>query len=331
MHTTEVLDRDLKFVRFYDLEVCFPLERCGGRVLDKLERDLGSLWESRSDKRRRGNDTTANDADGDNMRSDEEKEAGRIEATYENGTNGICEGEAKGSDDDGISASINTAKDQNDERYYTNTPITDENNNPRPFSSPVSQPPITTYQEEEEEEEKNPVQNPAQPNERSQKKTKKMTNTSTIQSLSNKINSLSINLNTYVHKTIPDQCRESLESLHQNQLQADLPPKIHLEETKSAKREGFMVRRFESISGMGYRSVVEENATRLASLTILEEKITSTGRLDDERTGRFLAEVAEIRRMIRQERSERVKQDEVVLDRFLEARQILQRSLECLD
>lgn len=92
-----------------------------------------------------------------------------------------------------------------------------------------------------------------------------------------------------------------------------------------------MVRRFESISGMGYRSVVEENAARLASLTLLEEQIASAGRLDEERTGRYLAEVKEIRRMIQQERNERVMQDEVVINRLVETRQMLQRSLECLD
>lgn len=322
----------------YNWLVCDPLERCGGRVLDKLERDLGSLWEDRPEERGRDTESTMNDSviDGDDGGTrgglDEEKETEWKDVSHTNGTNGSCDGGgAKGNDDDNILACIATTAQQqsNDEEFSTSTLLNDEFHNPLPISSPAPQFPMITY---EEEEEMNPSHNSAQPSVLPPKSAATTTSsTTTIRSLSKRINNLSTNLNTFVHKTIPDQCRESLESLHQNQLQADLPPKIHIEQTKSTKREGFMVRRFESISGMGYRSVVEENAARLASLTLLEEQIASAGRLDEERTGRYLAEVKEIRRMIQQERNERVMQDEVVINRLVETRQMLQRSLECLD
>ena len=87
------------------------------------------------------------------------------------------------------------------------------------------------------------------------------------------------------------------------------------------------MRRFESIAGISLRSLVEEKSERLAYLTILEKKISNAEEIDDVRTERFLEEVSEIRKMLELEHKERVRQDEMVLDRLVETRETLQRYL----
>lgn len=300
-HTNEVIDRDLQVVGLFKYLVSDPLERCSERVLDKLERDLGALWGSKLKKRGFRDNVTDNinyGSDCNNADPDEEEKAGWIVISPQNNTSRICEGEARGGDnDDPLACNM---PERNEKDHSTTASATNEN------------PP---------EENRDPVQS----NALSPKKARSPT---TIRSLSVKCNRLSNSLNTFLHRTIPEQCHKSLESIHQNQLHDDLPPKIHLERTKSTKREGFIVRRFESIAGISLRSLVEENSERLASLTILEEKISNAGGLDDVRVGRFLAEVKEIRKMLELERKERVRQDEVVLDRLVETRETLQRYLK---
>jgi len=319
-----VVDRGLDVVRLYNWHACDPLDRCAKRVLDKLERYIGALWESKLKKRgvrdnaadNNNNDNVVEgdgdgDGDGDNMNSNDGEKAGRIEVSHKKAASRISEGEAKVDDNGDISACITATEEILDDDHSAALPIAHEKNNAPTI--PLS--PMKAFDEN---------MDPARTNIESPKSCKAAVS---IQTLSEKINNFSANLNIFVHKTIPEQYHKSFDSIHQDQLQSDLPHKIHLEQTKSTKREGFIVRRFETTAGMGYRAQAEENAERFASLTILEEKIANAGGMNSYKKERFLAEVGEIRRMVEQERVERARQDEIVLKRLVMTRETLQRSL----
>lgn len=350
-HANEVVDRGLDVVRLYNWHACDPLERCAKRVLDKLERELGALWESKLEKRGvrdNGTDNSNDDSavggdDSDNMDYDDEKNLKRAEDMHQMGASGISEDEAKVDDNGDIFTCFTATEDIINEEDASGTSegeskiddngeilncitateeiIDDSHSATQPTTNVKNKPPtiplspMKTFDKD---------MDPAQANIESPKNCRTAIS---LQSVSEKISNFSANLNTFVHKTIPEQCHKSFDSIHQVQLQADIPHKIHLERTKSTKREGFIVRRFETIAGIGHRALVEENAERIASLTILEEKIANADGMDDDKRNRFLAEIEEIRRMVEQERRERARQDEIVLERLVMTREALQRSL----
>ena len=148
----------------------------------------------------------------------------------------------------------------------------------------------------------------------------------TLTSLTNEISNLSTNLMKHVHITTPSQIDQHLHSFH-TKLKAQIPPRIYMEKTKAAKREQAIFQRFESMAGLASRSLAEENAARVASLQMLEEKVLEAGGWDEKRTCRFLDEIQEIRNMLESEREERVRNDALVLEQIVECRVKLHKTL----
>mmetsp|Transcript_10614 Transcript_10614/g.16096 ORF Transcript_10614/g.16096 Transcript_10614/m.16096 type:complete len:347 (+) Transcript_10614:22-1062(+) len=149
---------------------------------------------------------------------------------------------------------------------------------------------------------------------------------SNLQDLSHEISKLSSNLMQHIHVTTPALKYQHLDSFHR-QMQGTIPPKIHMEKTKAAKREQAIFQKFESMAGLASRSLAEENAARVAELQILEQKILEAGGWDERRSSRFLEEVREIRTMLEQEQEERIANDQMVLEAIVSTRTILHKTL----
>lgn len=153
-----------------------------------------------------------------------------------------------------------------------------------------------------------------------------------LQSLSEQISSLSYNLMEHIHITTPSLRNQHLDSF-QIKLKTEIPPKLHMEKTKAAKREQAIFQKFESMAGLASRSLYEENAKRVAQLKLVEEKILEAGGWDEKRTSRFLDEVKDIRMTLKLEREERMKNDELVLEKIVECRvqlhKVLLDSMNC--
>ena len=147
-----------------------------------------------------------------------------------------------------------------------------------------------------------------------------------LQSLTHQVSALANNLMQHVHVTTP-QLRDQHLDAFQRKVKSEIPPKLHMEKTKAAKREQAIFQKFESMAGLASRSLAEENAARIASLQMLKDKILEAGGWDEKRTTRFLDEVNELKREIQEEREARMESDETVLAQIVECRKILHKTL----
>jgi len=147
-----------------------------------------------------------------------------------------------------------------------------------------------------------------------------------LQSLSEQISSLSYNLMEHIHIATPSLRDQHLDSF-QLKFKTEVPPKLHVEKTKAAKREQAIFQKFESMAGLASRSLYDNNAKRVVQLRLLEEKILEAGGWDEKRTCRLLDEVREIRQQLELEREKRMKSDELVLEKIVVCRVQLHKAL----
>ncbi len=152
------------------------------------------------------------------------------------------------------------------------------------------------------------------------------TNPPSIRSISRDMSTLSSNLNYHIHTCTPSSIQTNLLNF-QSQVQNNIPSHIQMEKFKSSKREQSIHHKIDSMAGITQKSLSEERATAHAELTILKEKVLEAGGWDELRTARFLSEVREIRESLRREREERMKKDEFVLNRIVETRELLHKTL----
>lgn len=142
-----------------------------------------------------------------------------------------------------------------------------------------------------------------------------------MSSISNDISNLSRNLYQFINITIPSEMKD-LQALRHT-LIYDIPPKFSIEQTKVNKREGKLVRKFETISGVAAKSFLEENASRVAQLQLVETKVNE--RNSNEKLMRFQREIANIRQEIEKEKANRIRQNEIVLEKVINTRDRLQK------
>jgi hypothetical protein len=147
-----------------------------------------------------------------------------------------------------------------------------------------------------------------------------------LQSLSEQISSLSYNLMEHIHVATPSLRDQHLDSF-QLMFKSEIPPKLHMEKAKAAKREQAIFQKFESMAGLASRNLYDNNAKRVVQLRLLEEKILEAGGWDEKRTCRFLDEVRDIRQQLELEKEERMKNDEMVLDKIVVCRVQLHKAL----
>ncbi len=284
----EILERDRETVAILDEQVCEPLERCAERFMSRLELEFGNLHGATAYKN--GKLAAEGDDEGD------ESEEGNFydDAHSEGGENHA---------DATFTASVtNTGTDT---------------------TSPLQTMPVTGSRQygETDDADENCDNDEGNTND-----CKPLGKSSNLQSVSEDISKLSSNFMHYVHVTTPSLRGEHIDSFHRK-LQEEIPPKLHMEKTKAAKREQAIFQKFESMAGLASRSLAEENASRVAELKLLEEKILEAGGWDERRSTRFLDEIKEIRKMLEKEQQERIESDQAVLDAIVSTRTMLHKTL----
>ena len=154
----------------------------------------------------------------------------------------------------------------------------------------------------------------------------KSNNRPSIKTLSNDLSTLSSNLYNHIHTDVPLSMKDNilgLKNIHQSQT----PARMQLESLHAKKCEHAIQQKFESMSGLTSKSLAEEQAIRYAELELLRDKILKAGGWDELRTSRFLKEIEEIRCILDNERKERERMDDAVLDQIVETREMLQRTM----
>jgi hypothetical protein len=130
----------------------------------------------------------------------------------------------------------------------------------------------------------------------------------------------------HLHVTLPNAVSDELES-PQDHVTHELQACQKLENSKADKREGSMVRRFESIAGTAARRHLEETASRRACLAQVQSLAQDAADLDEQRSKDFLESLKKLRESLRREREERKAQDKRVMDLIVERTAELKRAL----
>ena len=147
--------------------------------------------------------------------------------------------------------------------------------------------------------------------------------------LERRTNLLEAQLNHHQHITLFHAQRHHLDSIEQT-FRTTLQPALALETTKADKREGGMVRRFESNAGEYTNSLAQCTSARVASLGWIQHEIDSWEGMDESRAESVLGEIRKLKLMVEEEREVRRREDEVVVEKILRAREMLQEDILAL-
>ncbi|KAL7549752.1 hypothetical protein ACHAWF_013018 [Thalassiosira exigua] len=137
-------------------------------------------------------------------------------------------------------------------------------------------------------------------------------------------NLLEAQMNHHKHATLYQARRRNFDSVDRTCRQT-LQPALALEMTKADKREGGMVRRFETSAGEHARAVSEMVSSRASSLGGVRNALDEWDPL--RRAEHYLAEIRELKRMVVEEGEERIRQDEVVVDRIVRKKKTMQKGI----
>lgn len=290
----EVVDRDKDLVGMLDYVCVDPLERCSERFFERLESKMGTLWGSSSENGNgNGNGIGHGIIDNDdqsNVNNDK-----------------VADEETEG--DDHMN-NFNINDDQQEEIIVEDVEEGDENDGiVEETNEPIHH-----------NQANNNIQEESTTSNRNSKSAK--SSSPSIQLLSSQISSLSSNLNNYIHETVPTQIH-SFQKQYTNQT----PSNIQLESLKATKREQSILSKFESMAGLTKKAYVQEKATTHAELSLLRDEVNVAGGYDEYRTSRFLSEIEDVRKLLEMEKEQRRMKDELVLEKIVATREILQKML----
>jgi hypothetical protein len=147
--------------------------------------------------------------------------------------------------------------------------------------------------------------------------------------LERRLSTLDSKMTHSVHVQIQDSKRQQLGSLSAV-LENEIAKDFKLEATKADKREGSLVRRFESLVGTLVRRHQEERATRVAALQVATDKMRdelTDPFLDPARASAAVVLLGELRTQLEQVRAERQEQDERVLELIVHRTATMKRAL----
>ncbi len=299
----EVVDRDKDLVGMLDYVCVDPLERCSERFFERLESKMGKLWGSSSENENGdGNGIGHGIIDKDNLRNNVDNDKVADKETDDNNMN-----------------NLNNNDQQEEEVVVEDVEEGDENAG---IVEEETNEPIHHNQANKNNIEEESTTSKSNPNSTNSKTTKSSSSSSSpsIQSLSSQISSLSSNLNNYIHQTVPTQ----IQSFHK-QYKNHIPSNIQLESLKATKREQSILSKFESMAGLTQKAYVQEKATTHAELTLLRDEVNVAGGYDEYRTSRFLSEIEDVRKLLEVEREKRKMKDELVLEKIVATREMLQK------
>jgi hypothetical protein len=147
-----------------------------------------------------------------------------------------------------------------------------------------------------------------------------------LMDLSNRLSKLETMLMKHKHVTLQDARHHHLHVLY-DELVQEVQPALRLEASKADKREGSMVRRFESIAGIAARRYQEETSSCKAALSMLESELAIDQELDEVNTNDFLESIKTLRLELEKERKERKERDKEILRQIHESTVAMKRAL----
>jgi hypothetical protein len=132
----------------------------------------------------------------------------------------------------------------------------------------------------------------------------------------------------HVHGTLPQLIQDKLDLPHDALIQEDAPA-FHLETTKSEKREGSMLRQFEALAATTRRRYHEEHAARCGAFEVLRQQLLTVAKVqrDPARIEEAIVKVKALRAKLEQERAERRRRDEDLVQAVEHDRIWMNRSL----
>eukprot|EP00579_Thalassiosira_antarctica_P025145 CAMPEP_0202011194 /NCGR_PEP_ID=MMETSP0905-20130828/18756_1 /ASSEMBLY_ACC=CAM_ASM_000554 /TAXON_ID=420261 /ORGANISM="Thalassiosira antarctica, Strain CCMP982" /LENGTH=387 /DNA_ID=CAMNT_0048569953 /DNA_START=29 /DNA_END=1192 /DNA_ORIENTATION=- len=139
-------------------------------------------------------------------------------------------------------------------------------------------------------------------------------------------NLLEAQMNHHKHITLFHSRRQNFDAIDRTCRQT-LQPTLALEMTKADKREGGMVRRFESSAGEYTRLVSQVISGRVSSLGYVEKEMDDWDIGDLTRAEHYLQEIRRLKQRVVVEREERIRQDELVVDRIVRTKKMLEEDI----
>ena len=148
----------------------------------------------------------------------------------------------------------------------------------------------------------------------------------TLSEMGNRLNKLDMKMTKHLHVDLQNMKREELESL-QDTLYQDTIPAFRIENSKSDKIEGGIVRRYEQLAGIMARQYHEECATRRAAMEDIKRNLDNVAHQDQRQLEDFLSKIEDIRTQLRNERSERIAADKRMANEIAKNTAAMKRAL----
>lgn len=145
-------------------------------------------------------------------------------------------------------------------------------------------------------------------------------------SIERRTNLLEARMNHHRHVTLFHSRRENFDSINKECIKT-LQPALALEVAKADKREGGMVRRFDSNAGEYTRVVTEMTSSRVSSLGYIERRLENWDISDSNRAENYLEEIRTLKQRVADMRRERIRQDELVVEKIMQTKKVLEEDI----
>ena len=139
-------------------------------------------------------------------------------------------------------------------------------------------------------------------------------------------NLLEAQISHHRHVTLFHARREHFDTI-EKEGRKTLQPALALEMTKADKREGGLVRRFDSNAGEYTRLVSEMISSRASSLGYVESILANWDVSDSNRVKVYLEEISLFKQRVKDIREERIRQDELVVEKILQTKKVLEEDI----
>jgi hypothetical protein len=100
-----------------------------------------------------------------------------------------------------------------------------------------------------------------------------------------------------------------------------------MEDAKSEKIEGGVIRRFENVAGVVARQFHQEAAARRASVELVRQNCASVAAVETRRGDDLLKEIRALREQVKKEREQRIREDRIILDDIRRTTVTMKRAL----
>lgn len=141
-----------------------------------------------------------------------------------------------------------------------------------------------------------------------------------------RISALDREITKHIYMNMSDARREELDSL-QSDLSQEIIPSIRLEDSKSDKIEGGVVRRFENVAGVAARQFHQETAARRASVEFVKKQCQAAVEKEHQHGDDVLNTIKELRAQVHRERLQRQANDKIILDEIIRTTVTMKRAM----